>query len=34
MTLNSDTGFEKTLTFWFRKWSEELGQILLEHSKA
>ena len=24
MTLNSDAIFEKTLSFWFQKWHEEL----------
>ena len=34
MTLNSDEKFEKTLTLWFRKWHEELGELSFEHSKV
>ena len=33
MTLNSDAKFEQTLTLWFQSWHEELGELLLEHSK-
>ena len=33
MTLNSDAKFEQTLTLWFQNWPEELGELLLEHSK-
>ena len=33
MIMNSDAKFEKTLTFRFQKWHEELGELLLEHSK-
>ena len=34
MTLNSDARFEWILILWFQKWHEELGEILLEHSKS
>ena len=34
MTLNSDAKFEQTLTLWFQKWHEGLGEISLEHSKV
>ena len=34
MTLNSDAKFEQTLTLWFQKWHEELGELSLEHSKS
>ena len=34
MTLNSDPKFEQTLTFWFQKWYEELGELSLEHAKS
>ena len=34
ITLNSDAKFEKTLTLWFQKWHEELGELSLKHSKS
>ena len=34
MTLNSDAKFEETLTLWFQKWYEELGDLSLENSKV
>ena len=34
MTLNSDAKFKETLTLWFPKWHEELGELSLEHSKV
>ena len=34
MALNSDGKFEQTLTLWFQKWHEELGELSLEHSKV
>ena len=27
MILNSDAKFEKTLTLWFQKWMEDLGEL-------
>ena len=30
MTLNSDAKFEYTLTLWFQKWNEELGELSLQ----
>ena len=27
MTLNNDAKFEQTLTLWFPKWHEELGEL-------
>ena len=34
MTIRSDAKFEKTLTLWFKKWHEELGELSLEHPKV
>ena len=34
MTLNSDQKFEWTLTMWFQKWYEELGELSPDHSKS
>ena len=34
MTLNSDAKFEETLTLWFQKKHEELGELLLEYSNV
>ena len=34
MALNSDAKFEQTLTLWFQKWHEELGELSLEHPKV
>ena len=34
MKLDSDPKFECTLTSWFQKWHEELGELSLEHSKV
>ena len=34
MTLNCDAKFEYTLTLWFQKWCEELGELSLELSKV
>ena len=33
MTLNSDAKFELTLTLWFQKGHEELGELSLQRSK-
>ena len=30
MTRNSDAKFEYTLTLWFQKWHEELGELSLQ----
>ena len=34
MTLKSDAKFEWTLTLWFQKWHEELGELSLEQPKV
>ena len=34
MTLNSDANFEQTLTLWFQKWHEELGELSIELPKV
>ena len=37
MALSSDANFERTpptLTSWFQKWHEELGELSSEHSKV
>ena len=34
ITLNSDVKFEQTLTLWFQKWREKLGELSLEQSKV
>ena len=33
MTLKSDAKFESTLTLWFQKCHEKLGELSLDHSK-
>ena len=34
MKLISDAKLEQSLTLWFQKWHEKLGELLLEHSKV